>query len=229
MNKINLPREHGAWGILLIPFATALGIAGIFNGPVALLLASVLSFLKGDYRWMIGLLAMSVVAAAPVVVGWHRWWLMAFGAGVIPVAMCRTDRGLGWQLAAVAGLTLTAPVAWYVATDSLGWLAWRLWILNTLYFSGRVLYVKMHISAAIQRRTSRLRLGASTLAYHGALLVVAICWWPIGLAFVPAIIHALIGVARLTPVLKIKQLAWTEVAASVVFGGCLITGMRFLR
>ena len=59
---MHLPREHGAWGILLIPFATAAAIAGVFNAPVALLLASVLSFylartsfLKGDYRWMAGL------------------------------------------------------------------------------------------------------------------------------------------------------------------------------
>ena len=236
LSKINLPREHGAWGILLIPFATAVGIAGIFNVPVALLLASVLSFylartsfLKGDYRWMIGLLAVSVVAAVPVVVVWHRWWLVAFGAGVTPVALRRTDRGIALQLAAVAGLTLTAPIAWYVATGSLGWLAWRLWLLNTLYFAGRMLYVKMHITAAIQRGASRLRLGAPTLGYHGALAVVAAVWWPVGLAFIPDVIHAFVGVVRLTPVLRIKRLAWTEVAASLVFGVSLVAVMRLFQ
>jgi len=236
IKQTNLPREHGAWGIILIPFATAVASTGVFDRPVALLLASILcfylartSFLKGDYRRTAGLLAASLITAAPVIWIGHRWWLVAFGASVVPIALRRTNRGIAWQLVAVAGLTLTAPVAWYVATGSLGWPAWRLWLLNALYFAGRVLYVKMHIAAAIQRSTSRLRLGAPTLAYHGALLVVAFCWRPIGLVFIPAIIHALIGVARLTPVLRIKQLAWTEVAASVVFGGCLITGIRFLR
>ena len=225
---------HG--GILLIPFATAAAIAGVFNAPVALLLASVLSFylartsfLKGDYRWMAGLLLLSGVAAVPVVWIWHRWWLVAFGAGVAPVALRRTDRGIALQLAAVAGLTLTAPVAWYVATGSLGWPAWRLWLLNTLYFAGRVFYVKMHITAAIQRGASRLRLGAPTLVYHGVLAGLAACWWPVGLAFVPDVIHAFSGVARLTPVLRIKHLAWTEVAASVVFGLSLIAAMRLWR
>jgi YwiC-like protein len=233
---MNLPREHGAWGILLIPFATAVGIAGVFNAPVALLLASVLcfylartSFLKGDYRWMAGLLVVSLFAAMPVVFIWHRWWLVVFGVGVAPVALRRTDRGIAMQLAAVAGLTLTAPVAWYVASGSLGWPAWRLWLLNTLYFAGRVLYVKMHITAAIQRGASRLRLGMPTLAYHGALAVVAVCWWPIGLAFVPAMIHAFIGAARLSPVLQIKRLAWTEVVASVVFGTSLIVVTRMFQ
>ena len=136
---MNMPREHGAWGILLIPFATAAGVAGVFDAPVALLLVSVFgfylartSFLKGDYRWMAGLLALSLVAAVPVVFVWHRWWLVAFGAGVAPVAFRRTERGVARQMAAVAGLTLTAPVAWYVATGSWGWPAWRLWILNAL-------------------------------------------------------------------------------------------------
>jgi len=233
---MHLPREHGAWGILLIPFATAAAIAGVFNAPVALLLASVLcfylartSFLKGDYRWMAGLLAVSLVAAAPVVFVWHRWWLVAFGAGVAPVALRQTDRGVALQLAAVAGLTLTAPIAWYVATGSLGWPAWRLWLLNALYFAGRVLYVKMHITAAIQRGACRLRLSAPTLAYHGSLAVLAACWWPFGLAFVPDVISAFIGVARLTPVLRIKRLAWTEVAASVVFGVSLVAVTRVVR
>ena len=233
---MKLPREHGAWGILLIPFATAAGIAGVFNAPVALLLASVLcfylartSFLKGDYRWMAGLLAVSLIAAAPVVLVWHRWWLVAFGAGVAPVAFRRADRGVTLQLAAVAGLTLTAPVTWYVATGSLGWVAWQLWLLNALYFAGRVLYVNMHIAAATQRGTSRLRLGAPTLVYHGALAGVAACWWPVGLAFVPDVAHAVVGVARLTPVLRIKRLAWTEVAASVIFGLSLIAVMRLIR
>jgi len=231
-----LPREHGAWGILLIPFATAIGIAGIFNAPVALLLVSVLcfylartSFLKSDYRGMAGLLVVSLVAVLPVVLIWHRWWLIAFGAGVAPVAFRRTERSLALQLAAVAGLTLTAPVAWYVATGLLNWPAWRLWLVNALYFIGRVFYVKMHITAASQRNGSRLRLGALTLAYHGVLAGVAASWWPVGLAFVPGIIHAVIGTARLTPVLKIKQIAWTEVAVSVVFGVSFVVVMRFFR
>ena len=230
---MNLPREHGAWGILLIPFATAAGIAGVFNVPVALLLASVLcfylartSFLKGDYQWMAGLLAGSLVAAVPVVWIWHRWWLVAFGAGVAPVALRRTERGVAWHLAAVAGLTLTAPVTWYVATGSLGWLAWRLWLLNALYFAGGVLYVKMHITAAIQRSVNRLRLGAPTLAYHGVLAGIAACWWPVGLAFVPAIGRAVAGVLRLSPTLRLKRLGWTEVAYSLVFVIILVWVMR---
>lgn len=42
--KSPLPREHGAWAVLLVPFATAVGISSKLTPPVGLLLVSVLCF-----------------------------------------------------------------------------------------------------------------------------------------------------------------------------------------
>lgn len=133
-----MPREHGAWGILLIPFATAVGVAGVFDVKVALLLASVVCFyiartswLKREYRWTAGLLAGSAVCVVPVIYIWKLWWLAGFGAVAAPLAFRKTERGVAMQILAVAGLTLTAPAAWYAAT---GRLEYRLWLLNALYF-----------------------------------------------------------------------------------------------
>jgi hypothetical protein len=42
------------------------------------------------------------------------------------------------------------------------------------------------------------------------------------LAFVPLMVRAFVGTARLSPVLRIKRLGWTEVAHSVVFGGLVV-------
>jgi hypothetical protein len=225
-----MPREHGAWGILLIPFATAVGVAGVWNLPVALLLVSVLcfylartSYLKQNYRWTALLLAGSFASAAPLLLVWRLWWLAVLGAVAAPLAFRKTERSVVRQLLAVCGLTLTAPAASYVAT---GTLDMRLWLLNILYFAGGVFYVKTHVAAAIQRGGSKLRLGAATMIYYGALAVVAALWWPVGLAFVPAIVRAFIGVARLTPVLRIKRLGWTEVVHSLVFAALLIATLR---
>lgn len=221
-----MPREHGAWGILLIPFATAVGVTGVWNLPVALLLASVLCFyvartswLKKNYRWTALLLAGSAACALPLLVVWKLWWLAAFGAVAAPLAFRKTERGIAMQLLAVAGLTLTAPAAWYVAT---GKLDYRLWLLNALYFAGGVFYVKMHIAAAIARRADKFRQGAATMIYHGVLAVVAALWWPVGLALLPAVARAFVGVARLSPTLRIKRLGWTEVAHSLVFAGLVV-------
>lgn len=225
--KPPMPREHGAWGILLIPFATAVGVAGIWNLPVTLLLVSILcfyiartSFLKQNFRWTVILLAGSAAAALPLLVVWKLWWLTAFGAVAAPLAFRKTERNLAMQLLAVAGLTLTAPAAWYAAT---GKLDCRLWLLNGLYFAGGVFYVKMHIASAIERKPDgRL----PVLLYYGALLGV-LAWWPVGLAFAPVILRAFVGVARVSPVLRIKRLGWTEVAYSIVFAVSLVALIRW--
>ena len=225
-----MPREHGAWGILLIPFATAVGVAGVWNLPLALLLVTVVcfyvartSFLKQNFRWTAVLLAGSATCMLPLLLVWKLWWLVGFGILAAPLAFRKTERSVAMQLLAVCGLTLTAPAAWYVAT---GRLDWRLWLLNVLYFAGGVFYVKMHIAAAIQRGGNKLRLGAATLGYYTAVAVVAAFWWPVGLAFVPVIVRAFVGVLKLSPTLRIKRLGWTEVVYSLIFAGLLVFTLR---
>jgi hypothetical protein len=229
-----MPREHGAWAILLIPFATAAGIAGVWNWPVALLLASVLSFfiarmsfLQRDWKWAGILLAISAAAAAPLLFVWHRYWLVAFGVVAAPLAFRRTDMRLAAQLLSMTGLTLTAPVAWYAATGRLDAMAWKLWLLNSLFFAGSFFYVNMHLAAAAHRTVTGARTG--TIVYHALLVAVLvglvlakqISWW-VTLAFVPGLFRAAWGMWRLTPKLQIKRLAWGEVTYSVAFGSLLI-------
>jgi hypothetical protein len=222
-----MPREHGAWGILLIPFATAVGVAGIWNLPVALLLVSTLCFyvartswLKQNYRWTVALLAGSAACVLPLLFVWKLWWLAAFGVAAAPLAFRKTERNVVMQLLAVGGLTLTAPAAWYAAT---GKLEYRLWLLNLLYFAGGVFYVKMHIATAIERKpTGRLPVAI----YYGALAGI-LAWSPVGLAFVPVTVRAFVGAARVSPVLRIKRLGWTEVAYSIVFAVSLVALIRW--
>ena len=235
-----MPREHGAWGILLIPFATAVGVSGVFDLKVALLLASVLSFyvartsyLKGNVKWTAILLVGSVASIAPLLFAWKLWWLTAFGAVAAPLAFRKTERSLTMQLLAVCGLTLTAPAAWYTATGRLDIAALLLWFLNALYFAGGVFYVKMHVAAAIRRGGSKIRLGAPVLVYYTTLscvlLAMALCHviscWVLA-AYAPVVARAFVGVGRLGPTLRIKRLGWTEVAYSLVYAVVLVGAFR---
>jgi YwiC-like protein len=103
-----MPREHGAWGILLIPLATAVGVSGVFDLKIALLLAGVLcfyvartSYLKGNVKWTMILLAGSVACVIPLLFVWRLWWLAAFGAVAAPLAFRKTERSVTMQLLAV--------------------------------------------------------------------------------------------------------------------------------
>ncbi len=227
-----MPREHGAWGMLLVPFATAVAVSGIFDGKVALLLASTLCFyvaraswLKRQFKWMALLLAASLAAAAPLFLVWKLWWLAAFSAVAAAFAARPNPRGLAMQVVAVGGLTLTAPAAWYAATGALDATAFWLWLWNTLYFAGGVLYVRLRIERTGPRWP--------VLAFYGALLLFVLALaladvvsFRVLLAFVPAAARAAIGVGRLASPLRVKRLGWSEVAHSLVFGALLMFALR---
>jgi hypothetical protein len=89
----------------------------------------------------------------------------------------------------------------------------------------------MHIAAAMKRgREAAVR---ATLLFHagltGLLIVLAanqvISWWVLA-AFALAVGRALVGVWRLSPVLRIKRLGWTEVAYSLVYAVALVLAIR---
>jgi hypothetical protein len=240
-----MPREHGAWGILLIPFFTAIGVARVVDAKVLLLLGSILAFylartswLKNDHRWTMLLLAGSALLAAPLLAVWQLWWLPVFGLAAMPLAARKTQHGLAMQLTSIAGLTLTAPAAWYVATGRLDATAAILWLLNALYFVGGVFQVKMHIAAAINRAplqtfSDRIRRGALNLAYHLAALMLVSALVVAGqvpaatlAAFVLALGRALAATLTLTPQLRIKRLGWSEVVYSLLFMLILIFTMQ---
>ncbi len=229
--------------MLLIPYGTAVGVAATWSWALGLLLISILAFyiartsyLKRDWRWTIVLLAVSGASGLPLLWIWHRWWLAVFVAVAAWLAFRPTKRSLVGELVAVGGLTLTAPAAWYVARGELDAMALRLWVLNTLFFASGVFYVKMHVAAAVARDplasvADRLRCGRNNLVFHAVLVIglvaMAVGEWipPLAmLAFVPVVVRAVAGTVRLSPVLRIKRLGWTEVAYSVAFAVLLVVG-----
>ncbi len=231
-----MPREHGAWGMLLVPFATALGVAGVFDLKTLLLLGSTLCFymaraswLKRQWLWTALLLAGSLAAAAPLFIVWKLWWLAAFSAIAAVLAAQPTRRHFAMQLGATVGLTLTAPAAWYTATGALDAMAFWLWLWNALYFIGGLLYVRMRIAPVAERPA----LCKPVLVFYGGLMLfvlalatVDVISFGVPLVFVPAMARAWTGAYRLALPLQIKRLGWSEVAYSVVFAVLLVAALR---
>ena len=200
-----IPREHGAWVMLLAPLVLGLAAAG--NAPLlpSVLLASVSlsAFIAwepafrvlrgrprpGDRAWTAALL--SVLAAA-------SWALLYWGpgAGLLPLAAAglaagvavgalrrlgrkRLDRTVLGEVLAVSGLTLTAPAAWVVATGELDSTAWWLWAASTAFFASGVMHVKTLMRCALHKsawtREIHRRLCGPALLYH-MLLGAAVVW-----------------------------------------------------
>jgi hypothetical protein len=171
-----IPKEHGAWAVLLVPVAVAASAAGTFPPDLILLTLSMLAVfmshipaqnllgnmpgqphnrekMRQSRFWAAIYLVAGAVFVAPLLAK-GLWLLMAFGVlGAVGFfgnlfLTRRSHKTVGSDLVAVASLTLSAPAAYYVASGSTGRVAVLLWVLNTLFFGCSVLYVHMKIRVA---------------------------------------------------------------------------------
>lgn len=165
--------------------------------------------------------------------------VLLFGIHSLLLLRERLDRSQWGEVLGVGALTLAAPAACTLAMGRLNSEAWLLWVACLLYFSSGVFTVKMYLNAARAKRewneTRRREIGRDTLQYHlllaGALIFAALrigvgqSGWIIA-AYLPALIRALRGWARLTPVLPpLKRVGLQEALLAVWFTGCLLAAL----
>lgn len=176
-----LPREHGTWAMLGVPWAVGVGVAGGFGGADLLLLAALLAAFLAHVQVMqwarLGLAlrpdpaallqarrlaallgAAAALAASPLLLTHRRVALLAFaGLGValtaagVALVRARRDRALAGQVLAALSLSLAAPAAYYVGRATVDARAVALWSVCALFFLGAVLYVRLKIAALARR------------------------------------------------------------------------------
>ncbi len=167
------PREHGAWGMLLVPFAVGVGAAWPPNGQTALLLVCAVSLfllrahlaaeVRGRRSGRGGLPHLSRLLVRDSLLGigsglvltlyFGRLWLIPLGvlAGLLLLAdqvllRRRQERSLAGEMLGAAALCLAAPAAYHVGGGDRSGMAAALWLLCALYFWGAVLTVRMRIA-----------------------------------------------------------------------------------
>jgi hypothetical protein len=197
---IRMPAEHGAWGMLMVPYVCAAGVAGVWNAPVALcgMAALGLFVLRGSVEAQGGwrtirepehlvLFGGILMLAGALVLGERRYSLIPLAAagvllyGMQAVALrrhkeTRTEkRSLAAELLGVVLLSLAAPAAWIAARGQLEARAVQVWGLNVLFFLGGVLYVKYRVRGLLAHQTfavwrERLQFAWPVFLYHFFLL-----------------------------------------------------------
>jgi len=179
-NRLKLPKEHGAWAMLYVPFAVGALVAARFHLSLILLLAAV-SFVfvsrepmldwyralsRGkpaaeSRRMMILYLSLGALFSLALVIGYRMWWMLALGALIVLLlgtnlyqAGRREDRTVLAETTAIFGLTLTAPAAYCVAREAWDITGLLLWLMCILYFTSSVFYVKLRVHWLNRRRQS---------------------------------------------------------------------------
>jgi len=174
---IRMPAEHGAWGMLIVPYVAAAAVAGVWNVPVMLCAALALGLFvlrgsveqQGGWRTLrqpehVAFALVLLAMAGALVLGYERTQLLAVAAagvvlyGVQEVIMrahneSKTEkRSLAAELVGVVLLSLAAPAAWIASRGRLEPEGAQVWALNVLFFLGGVLYVKYRVRGLLAHR-----------------------------------------------------------------------------
>ncbi|MCL4522788.1 MAG: YwiC-like family protein [Acidobacteria bacterium] len=197
---IRMPAEHGAWGMLLIPYLSAAAVAGAWNVPVALCGALALGLFvlrgsaeqQGGWRALrmpehVALAIVLLAMAGALVMAYERTQLIGVAAAGGALYMmqemlvrvhneARTEkRSLAAELVGVMLLSLAAPAAWIAARGRLEAAGVQVWALNVLFFLGGVLYVKYRVRGLLAHREfsgwgERLAFAWPVFFYHFLLV-----------------------------------------------------------
>lgn len=203
-SSLRLPKEHGAWAMLYVPFVLGWLVAGRVGWPVLLLLLATTALFisreslliwwrarqrgrvaKPEGRLLIGYLALGLLSGLPLLLVWQLYWLIPMGLiGVLLLvlngqqAAQLEERSLGNELLAIGGLTLTAPAAYYAASGLWNGTAFWLWLLSALYFASSVFYIKLRVYRLNPRKQAeQQRAWRSCALYHSFLLLALLALW----------------------------------------------------
>lgn len=170
-----IPREHGAWAILLVPYLSGTFARGKPGVPAFLLLVCVISlyFLRGYgefylsnlikkkepcqniksfYFQTISFFALFLLTSMPLLFYFQLWNLLVLGLlAFLLISMYyllvlkKKNYRMSQQFIVFSGLTLSAPAAYYTTTGKWDADILILWILNVIFFQLGMLYVHNRI------------------------------------------------------------------------------------
>lgn len=195
---LRLPREHGAWAMVYIPFLLGGLTGGNLSWPLLLLAVAVsaiffsreslLVWLRaeqrgraddGASRLLLVYLAVAAMCGLPLIWRWRFYALLplaGMGLAILFIngrqALQREDRSLRSEILAICAMTLTAPAAHYVSHGVWSITAVWLWILCVLFFVSSVYHIRLRVLALNPRRADeRLQVRQACIFYHSFLFI----------------------------------------------------------
>ena len=264
-----VPREHGAWGLLLIPLVTGASVGLLAGGngwslaPLTIAALALLWLRTPIESWMgtapvraraagevrlvrntaAGLTAISAGALIWLFWGGRNRILLWIGAaaGVAFVSQAivkqfrRRNARMAAQMIGAAGLTATAPAAYYAVAGQRGADAWFLWSANLLFAINQIHFVQLRIHAArTKNRSEKLLVGRGFLASQ--VILIALLAFACGLhlfprygalAFLPVLWRGFAWFTVEPRPLAVHTLGKSELRYACLFGVLLILGMAF--
>jgi len=183
-----LPREHGAWAMLIAPMALAIGLTGCSVLQLALAIAVLLGYLAaaallewirthrsrrrsaqliwvGAYALVGGAVATPALLHRPAVL-----WIGLCASAALPVDLIflrmGRERALINGLVSIPALTSAGLASYLLGRGALDARAWQMWLMCLLLFVGSLLFVKSMI-----RERNNTAAWLISISYHLAAVI----------------------------------------------------------
>jgi len=228
--KLVLPKQHGAWAMLIIPFWLGVAAGGftwehipLFLGWVLLYLATYPALLLFKKRKIKQYTKWTFIYAVPGVLFLlipflARPSIAYFGLAMIPFFIVnmyfsskKKDRAFLNDLSAIFIFSMAGLATSYLSTGEIHSFATLLFIASILFFIGSTLFVKTMI-----REKKNIRYQYISWTYH---TVVPIVWavfgyWMVALSFLPSLFRAVYFYGK---GMKMSKLGMLEVVNALFF------------
>ena len=257
LGSFPVPHQHGAWAMFLIPAVMAVALGQSWGwSPLFLILAFVLIFLSHSpasrfirrwrsrrvvelesMNWALLLGGSGVILAGVIFVFHQKWNALFFGIVVgtaflihLWMTLNREHMSVPGEIIGVFGLTASTPTMYLFLHGNLDARGWVLWMINFLYFTGSIFYIKLKVriqtsmpepdlKGKLKAGLPTLLYGLFVLTYVFVITVIRGYSWFFFWAYVPFFIKAVFGLFQWQDKrsLRVNRLGFIELMHSFVF------------
>ncbi|ENQ3108235.1 YwiC-like protein [Bacillus sp. 491mf] len=216
--KLIIPKQHGAWGMLLIPF-----ILGVLIGKgtwyhIPLFLAWLFVYLatypllmyvkqpRKKYYLHSFFLYFSVACVCAIIALIYEWRIVFFSIIMLPCFFIniyfsrqKNERALLNDTCAIILFCIGGIISYYFTMKTVDEKIWVVATISFLYFMGSTFYVKTMIR---EKKNPTYRF--VSWGYHSLLVIVTLIvspWFTI--AFIPSLIRSILFYGRNISILKV--------------------------
>ncbi|MBM7554049.1 YwiC-like family protein [Thalassobacillus pellis] len=228
--NLYMPKQHGAWAMLVLPFLLGI-IAGGFSWWQVPLLIGWISLYLATYplimavkkkkiefhlSWFYKYISVATLALLPVVIFnttlfWVGLMMVPFFIINIVFGKHNKDRSLWNDLSAIAAFSFSGMATYYLGSGSIDSTAWLIVAIPILFFTGSTLFVKTMIR---EKKNPAYRW--ISWGYHIFVvgLGAALGSWLLTVAFLPSLVRAVYLYGRK---MKPMEMGILEIGNSAVF------------
>ncbi|EEL50103.1 MULTISPECIES: YwiC-like family protein [Bacillus cereus group] len=227
--KLIVPKQHGAWGMLLIPFLLSflLGKPTLYHIPLfiawlCIYLATYpfLMYIKQTRKKEFlhsAIVYFSMACLFGTISLFYEWRILLFAVIMLPLffvniyfARQKKERALINDICAILVFCIGGLISYYFSMKTIDGAAWWIAIASFLYFLGSTFYVKTMI-----REKNNPIYRYISWGYHIVLTILLFTINPwLSLVFLPSLVRAIVLYGKKISILKVGVL---EIVNSVYF------------